>query len=280
MRTLVPNPLWSCLSQPIPGSTHAEHKAMLGQDLAGRVKRMEGAVHQAHDWLCPNPLPWDPILWAHPPDRLNPFPVSNGAFSTSVQMPPRTRPTYQHPPTLPKHALKKPSKPGPVKRQPAICRTPRNSKRPSKHTAATPRAPPSSAIPRATQHSCPRQPQKSLQSPQRNQTTITWGPPKGPKVTRPLSLPRSRARHRQTRLPFTSKPTTTMCNAPSAPSRYSASWDIRNVFRPSSDFLSPPLDPFSSLPLPEPPPHSRVTQHSFNHTIRANTLSFLGELPP
>ena len=189
MRTLVPKSLWSCLSQPIPGSTHAEHKATLGQALAERVKRMEGAVRQGHDWLCSNPLPWDPILWAHPPDPLNPFSVSHGAFSTSVPMPPRTRPTYQHPPPLPRHALKKPSKSGPTKPQQAIRRTPRNSKRPSSHASAPPRAPPSSAIPRPTQHSRPRQPQKRLRSPQRNQTTITWAPPKRKKKTPALSHP-------------------------------------------------------------------------------------------
>ena len=105
MGTLVPNPLWSCESQPVPGSTHAEHKATLGKALAERVKRMEGAVHQAHDWLSYNPLPWDPILWAHPPDPLNPSSVSHGAFSTSVQMPPRTRPTYQPTPTSPQTGL-------------------------------------------------------------------------------------------------------------------------------------------------------------------------------
>ena len=160
MRTLVPNSLCPCLSEPILRSTHAKQKATLGQALAERVKRMEGAVHQAHDWLCPHPLLWDPILWAHPPDPLNPFSVSHGAFSTSVQMPPRTRPTYQHPPPLPKHALKKSSKPGPVKPQPAIGRTPRNFKHPSKHTSAPSGALPSSAIPRPTQHSRQRQPEK------------------------------------------------------------------------------------------------------------------------
>ena len=225
MRTLVPKSLWCCVSQPIPGSTHAEHKATHGQALVERVKRMEGAVHQAHDWLYSNPLPWDPILWVHPPNPLNPFSVSHGACSTSVQMSPRTRPGYQHAPPLRKHALKKPSKPGPVKPQPAMRRTPRNSKRPSSHTSAPPRAPPSSAIPRPTQHSRPQQPQKRLQSPQRNQNTITWAPPKRTKATRPLSPPHSRARYRQTRLPLTSKPTTTRCNAPSAPPRYSASRD-------------------------------------------------------
>ena len=105
MRTLVPKSLWSCLSQPIPGSTRAEHKAMIGLALEERVKHIDKAVHQAHDWLCSNPLPWDPILWAHPPDPLNPFSVSHGAFSASVHMPPRTRPAYQHPPPFPKHAL-------------------------------------------------------------------------------------------------------------------------------------------------------------------------------
>ena len=107
MRTLVPKSLWSCLSKPIPGSTRAEHRAMLGLALEERVKHLDKAVHQAHDWLCSNPLPWDPILWAHPSDPLNPFSVSHGAFSTSVRMPPRTRHVYQHPPPLPKHALKK-----------------------------------------------------------------------------------------------------------------------------------------------------------------------------
>ena len=254
MRTLVPKSLWSCLSQPNPGSTHAEHKATLGQALAGRVKRMEGAVHQAHDWLCSNPLPWDPILWAHPPDPLNPFSVSHGAFRTSVPMPAWTRPTYEHPPPLPRHAVKKPSKSGATEPQPAIRRTPRNSKPPSSHASAPPQPPPSSAIPRPTQHSRPRQPPKRLRSPQRNQTTITWAPPKRTKATRPLSPPRPRARYCQTRLPLTSRPTSIRRNAPSAPPRHSASRDIRNFFRPSNDFLSPPLDPFDSLPLSESPP--------------------------
>ena len=118
MTTLVPKSLWSCLSKPIPGSTRAEHRAMLGLALEVRVKHLDKAVHQAHDWLCSNPLPWDPILWAHPSDPLNPFSVSHGAFSTSVHMPPRTRPVYQHPPPLPKHALKEPSKPASAKAQP------------------------------------------------------------------------------------------------------------------------------------------------------------------
>ena len=131
MRTLVPKSLWSCLSQPILGSTRAEHRAMLGLALEERVKHLDKAVHQAHDWLCSNPLPSDPILWAHPSDPLNPFSVSHGAFSTSVHMPPQTRPVYQHPPPLPKHALKKPSKPASAKAQPATRRAPKNSERPS-----------------------------------------------------------------------------------------------------------------------------------------------------
>ena len=273
MTTLVPKPLWSCLSQPIPGSTHAEHKATLGQALAERVKRMEGAVRQAHYWLWSNPLPWDPILWAHPSDPLNPFSVSHSAFSTSVPMPPRTRPTYQHPPPLPRHALKKPSKSGPTKPQPAIRGTPENFKRQSSHASAPPRAPPSSAIPRPTQHSLPRQPQKRLRSPQRNQTTITWAPPKRTKTARPLSPPRPRARYRGTRLPLTSSPTSTRCNASSVPPRHSASRDIRNFFRPSSELLSPPLDPFDPLPLPVPRPalqgNSAFVQphHQSQHTL-------------
>ena len=127
MRTLVPKSLWSCLSNPIPGSTPAEHRAMLGLALEERVKHLDKAVHQAHDWLCSNPLPWDPILWAHPSDPLNPFSVSHGAFSTSVHMPPRTRPVYQHPPPLPKHALKKPSKPASAKAQPTARRAPESA---------------------------------------------------------------------------------------------------------------------------------------------------------
>ena len=254
MRTLVPKSGWSCLSQPISGSTHAEHKATYGQALAEQVKRMEGAVRQAHDWLYSNPLPWDPILWAHPPDPLNPFSVSHGAFSASVPMPPRARPTYQHPPPLTRQALKKPSKSGASNPQPAIRRTPRNSKRPSRHDSGPPRPPPPSAIPRPTQHSCPRQPQKRLRSPQRNQTTITWAPLKRTRTTHPLSPPRPRARYRQTHLALTSRPASTRCNALSAPPRHSASRDIGNFFRPSSDFVSLPLDPFDPLPLPEPPP--------------------------
>ena len=141
MRTLVPKSLWSCLSKPIPGSTRAEHRAMLGLALEERVKHLDKAVHQAHDWLCSNRLPWDPILWAHPSDPLNPFSVSHGAFSTPVHMPPQTRPVYQHPPPLPKHALKKPSKPASAKAQPTTRRTPKNSKSPSSRASA-PRPPP------------------------------------------------------------------------------------------------------------------------------------------
>ena len=272
MRTLVPRSLWSCLSQPIPGSTHAEHRATFGQALAERVKRMEGAVRQAHDWLCFTPLPWDPILWAHPPDPLNPFSVSHGAFSTCVPMPTRTRPTYQHPPPLLRHALKKPTKSGPTKPQPAICRTPRNSKRPSSHASAPPQPPPSSAIPRPTQHSRPRQPQKRLRLPQRNQTTITWARPKRKKTIRPLSSPRPRARYRQTRLPLTSRPTSTRCNGPSAPPRHSASRDIQffSVHRVTFCPLHSTPSTLCAFPSP-PPPRCRLTQHSSNHTIRANT---------
>ena len=141
MRTLVPKSLWSCLSQPIPGSIRAEHRAMLGLALEERVKHLDKAVHQAHDWLCSNSLPWDPILWAHPSDPPNPFSVSHGAFSTPVHMPPRTRLVYQHPPPLPKHALEKPSKPASAKAQPATRHAPKNSKRPSSRASA-PRPPP------------------------------------------------------------------------------------------------------------------------------------------
>ena len=136
MRTLVPKSLWSCPSQPIPGSTRAEHRAILGLALEERVKHLDKAVHQAHDWLCSNPLPRDPILWAHPSDPLNPFLVSHGAFSTSVHMPPRTRPVYQHPRPLPKHAFKKLSKPASARAQPATRRAPKNSKHPSSRASA------------------------------------------------------------------------------------------------------------------------------------------------
>ena len=94
MRTLVPKVHWSCLSQPIPGTTQAEHKPALGQALAERVKRMEGAVHQAHDWLCSNFLPWDPILWVHPPDPLNPFSVSTRCIQYLSPDAPSDPPTY------------------------------------------------------------------------------------------------------------------------------------------------------------------------------------------
>ena len=235
MRALVPKSLWSCLSQPIPGSTHAAHKATLGQALAEWVKRMEGAVCQAHDWLCSNPLPSDPI-----PGPLNRLSVSDGAFTTSVLMPPRTRPTYQHPPVPPP--------------QPTICRTPRNSKRPSSDAPALPRPPPllsySTSYPTLT----PAQPQKRLRSPQRNQTTFTWAPPKSTKTTRPLSPPRPRAIYRRTRLLLTSRPTSTRCNAPSAPPRHSASRDIRNFFRPSRTFCPLRLTPSTPCPFPSPPP--------------------------
>ena len=156
MRTLVPKSLWSCLSKPIPGSTRAEHRAMLGLALEERVKHLDKAVHQAHDWLCSNPLPWDPILWAHPSDPLNPFSVSHGAFSISVHMPPRTRPVYQHPPPLPKHALREPSKPASGKAQQTTRRTPKNSERPSSRASAPPppslghSPPPSALTPTAT----------------------------------------------------------------------------------------------------------------------------------
>ena len=47
MRTLVPKSLWSCLTKPIPGSTRAEHRAMLGLALEERVKHLDKAVHQS-----------------------------------------------------------------------------------------------------------------------------------------------------------------------------------------------------------------------------------------
>ena len=256
VRTLVRKSLWSCLSKPIPGSTRAEHRAMLGLALEERVKHLDKAVHQAHDWLCSNPLPWDPILWAHPSDPLNPFSVSHGAFSTSVHMPPRTRPVYQHPPPLPKHALKKPSKLASAKAQPTTRRAPKNSKRPSCRASAPRPPPPPSAIPRPPQHSRPRPPQKRHPSPQTHQATIVWAPPKRAKTALPLPPPSSKTRYRQTRLPLPSRPTLTRCPGPTAPAppQSNDSRDIRNFFRPSSDFLSPPLDPFSPPPLPEPPP--------------------------
>ena len=253
---------------------------MVGQALAERVKQMEGAVHQAHDWLCANPLPWDPILWAQPPDPLNPFSVSHGAFSNSVQMPPRTRPTYQHPPPLPKHALKKPSKPRPVKKQPAIRRTPRISKCSSKRASAPPRAPSSSTISRPTQHSRPRQPQKRVRSPQRSETTITWAPPRRTQATRPLSPPHSRARHRQTRLPFTSKPTTTRCQAPSAHPITALLGTSEIVSAHTVTFCPLHLTPSALCPFLSPQPPLQGNLHSSNDTIRAATFPLLGEPPP
>ena len=215
---------------------------------------MEGDYRQEHDWLCFNPLPWDPILWAHPPVPLNRFLVSHGAFSTSFPIPPRTRRTYQHPPSLPRHALKKLSKSGPAKPQPAIRRTPRNSKRQSSNASAPPRPPPPSAIPRPTQHSCPRQPQKRLRSPQRNQTSITWAPLKHTKATRPLSPPPPRGRYRPTRLPLTSRPTPTRCNATSAlpvtaPLRTAEIFSVHPV-----TFCPLHLTPSTLCPFPSPPP--------------------------
>ena len=111
---------------------------MLRLALEERVKHLDKAVHQAHDWLCSNPLPSDSILWAQPPDPLNPFSVSH--------MPPQTRPAYQHPPPLPKNALKKPSKPASGKAQPATRRAPKNSKRPCSRASA-PRPPPTRPFP-------------------------------------------------------------------------------------------------------------------------------------
>ena len=255
MRTLVPKSLWSCLSQPIPGSTCAEHRAMFGLALEERVKHLEMTVHQAHDPLCSNPLPWDPILWAHPSDPLNPFSVSHGTFRTSVHMPSRTRPIYQHPPPLPKHAFKKPSKPASAKAQQATRRAPKNSKRPSS-CASAPRPPAPRPFPalfsthahghhkNPIDHHKPIRPQSFGRPPKRTKTAL------------PLPPQRSKARYRQTRLPLPSRPTATRCPGPSAPAppHSNASQDIRNFFRLSNDLLSPPLDPFSPLPLPEPPP--------------------------
>ena len=187
MRTLVPKSLWSCLSQPIPGSTRAEHRAMLGLALQERVKHLDKAVRQAHDWLYSNPLSWDPILCTHPSDPLNPFSVSHGAFSTSVHMPPRTRPVYQHPQLLLKHALKEPSKQASAKAQPATCRAPKNSKRSS--SRASPPRPPPLRHPRPPQHSRSRPPQKRHRSPQTHQTTIVWAPSKRAKTALPLPAP-------------------------------------------------------------------------------------------
>ena len=147
MRTLVPKSLWSCLSQQIPGSTRAKHRAMLDLALEERVKHLDKAVHQANDWLCSNPLPWDPILWAYPSDPLNHFSVSHGAFSTSFHMPPRTRPKYQHSPPLPKHALKKPSKPASAKAQPATHRAQKKPQTPVQPRIRTTLPPPPRQFP-------------------------------------------------------------------------------------------------------------------------------------
>ena len=256
MRTLVPKSLWSCLSKPIPGSTRAEHRAMLGLALEERVKHLDKAVHQAHDWLCSNPLPWDPILCANPSDPLNPFSVSHGALSTSVHMPPRTRPVYQHPPPLPKHALKKPSKPASAKAQPTTRRAPKNSTRPSSRASAPPpppplgHSPPSSALtPTATR----KTPSITTNPSSHNRL----GAPKARQDRSPPSHPQA-PKHATVKHAYLSPlgPPTLGAQArlPLPPPHSNASRDIRNFFRPSSDLLSPPLDPFSPPPLLEPPP--------------------------
>ena len=244
---------------------------MIGLALEEPVKHLEKAVHQAHDWLCSNPPPWDPKRLAHPSDPLNPFSVSHSAISTSVHMPPRTRPVYQHPRPLPGQALKKPVQ--------ARVRKYTTSQSPRAKKLQTPVQPrirttpsPLPAIPRPPQHSRPRPPEERHRSPQTHQTTIVWALPKRAKTALPLPPPSSKARYRHTRLPLPSRPTATTCPGPSAPAppHSNASQDIQNFFRPSSDLLSPPLNPFSPLPPPETPPlPHRVNQRSSNLTIRA-----------
>ena len=172
-------------------------------------------------------------------------------------MPPRTRPAYQHPRPLPKHALKKPSKPASAKAQPATRRAPKNSKHPSSRASAPrPPPPPPRPFPALLSTHAHGNHKNALNHQKTHQTTIVWAIQKRAKTTPPLPPPYSKARYRQTRLPLPSRPTATRCPGPSAPAppNSSASRDIRNFFCLSSDFLSPPLDPFSFLPLPEPPP--------------------------
>ena len=271
MRTLVRKSVWSCLSQPIPGSTHTKHEATLGQDLAERVKRMEGAVRQAHDGLCSNPLQWDPLLWAHAPVPLNPFWVSHGAFSTSVPMPPRTRPTYQQPPPLPSHTLKKPSKSGPTKSQPAIRRTSRNSKRPSSHASAPPR---------------PTHPQLFhvlLNTHARSCHKNAYGchstirPPslgRLPNAQKPPALSHPHAPEHATVKHAYSSP----LDLPLLGATHHLALPVTARLGTSQIFFVHPvtfcplhLTPSTLGPFPSPPPPWRVTQHSSNHTIRANT---------
>ena len=258
MRTLVPKSLWSCPSQPIGGSTRAGHRAMLGLALEERVKHLDKAVHQAHDWLCSNPLPWDPIPWAHPSDPLNPFSVSHGAFSTSVHMPPRTR-SYTSTPHLSPNTPQKnrPSRRQPKHNQLLAARQKTPNARPAAHPHHAPpplgHSPPSSAL---TPTATTKKPSLTTNPSNRNRL----GALKARQDRSPPPTPRSKARYRQTRLPLPSRPTATRCPGPSAPAppHSNASRDIRNFFRPSSDLLSPPLDPFSPLPLPEPPPSPKA----------------------
>ena len=183
MRTLVPKCPWSCLSQPIPGSTRAEHKAMLGLALEERVRHLDKAVHQAHDWLSSNPFPWDAILWAHPPTLSTP-----SWFCMVRSVPPSTCPLGPAPHTsTPRLSPNMPYKNRPIQRQPKHNQPVARLKTPTAHQAAHPHhAPPPSAIPRPLQRSRPRQPQKRHRSSQTHHTTIVWWPPKRAKTTSPL----------------------------------------------------------------------------------------------
>ena len=271
MRTLVPKSLWSCLSNPIPGSTRAKHRAMLGLALEERIKHLDKAVHQAHDWLCSNPLPWDPILWAHPHDPLNPFSVTHGAFSTSVHMPPWTRPIYQHPPPLPKHALKKPSKPASAKAQPTARRAPKNSKRPSSRASA-PRPPPPLGHPPPSSALTPTATTKT--------PSITTNPPGHNRLGAP------KARQDRSPPPTPKLQGTLPSNTPTSPLKARPYWVPRPVCScppplqrlPGHPEFFPPIQRFSvsssrplqpSAPSGTPPLPHRVNQRSSNPTIRA-----------
>ena len=250
MRTLVPKSIWSCLSRPIPGSTHAEHKATLDQALAEQVKRGEGAVRQAHDWLCSNPLSWDSILWAHPPDSLSLFSVSHVAFSTSVLMPPGTRPTYQHPPPLPRHALKTPSKPGrPHHSQQSVARPETPNVHPATHRHKTAYGRNSAIRPPSLGRLPNAQKPPALPHPQAPEhATLKHA------YLSALGLPPLSATHRLP-LPVT------------APLGTSEIFSVNLL-----TFCPLHLTPSTLCPFPSPPPPpSRVPQHSSNHTIRANT---------
>ena len=109
---------------------------MLGLALEERVKHLDKAVHQAHDWLCSNPLLLGPILWAHPPPTLS----SPSRFRTVRLVPPSTCPlgpaAHTSTPHLSPNTPQKnrPSQRQPKHNQPLVARL----KTPNAHPAAHP----------------------------------------------------------------------------------------------------------------------------------------------